>query len=56
MDFDKFRHLLANEELYLRRTDLFEGKDRWEALPPDAVGHGRIVDLFAPVGHGQTAT
>src|SRR5579872_3190552 len=35
MDFDKFRDLFANEELYLRRTDLFKEDDPWEALPSD---------------------
>jgi hypothetical protein len=35
MDFDKFRDLFANEELYLRRTDLFKEEDPWEALPSD---------------------
>lgn len=31
MDFDKFRDLFGNEELYLRRTDLFKEGDPWEA-------------------------
>jgi hypothetical protein len=35
MDFPKFRDLFANEELYLRRTDLFKDDDPWEALPSD---------------------
>jgi hypothetical protein len=35
MDFPKFRDLLANEELYLRRTDLFKETDPQEALPSD---------------------
>jgi hypothetical protein len=35
IDFDKFRDLFANEELYLRRTDLFKDADPWEALPSD---------------------
>jgi hypothetical protein len=35
IDFDKFRDLFANEELYLRRTDLFKDDDPWEALPSD---------------------
>jgi hypothetical protein len=35
MDFGKFRDLFANEELYLRRTDLFKEDDPWEALPSD---------------------
>lgn len=35
MNFDKFRDLFANEELYLRRTDLFREDDPWEALPSD---------------------
>src|SRR5260370_33843471 len=35
MDFDKFRDLFANEELYFRRTDLFKETDPSEALPSD---------------------
>lgn len=35
MDFDKVRDLFGNEELYLRRTDLFKEGDPWEALPSD---------------------
>jgi hypothetical protein len=35
MDFQKFRDLFANEELYLQRTDLFKEDDPWEALPSD---------------------
>jgi hypothetical protein len=35
MDFPKFRDLFANEELYLRRVDLFKEEDPWEALPSD---------------------
>jgi hypothetical protein len=35
MDFDKFRDLFANEELYFRRTDLFKETDPNEAMPPD---------------------
>ncbi len=35
MDLNKFRDLFANEELYLRRTDLFKESDPAEALPPD---------------------
>ena len=35
IDFPKFRDLFANEELYLRRTDLFKDDDPWEALPSD---------------------
>jgi len=35
MDFPKFRDLFANEELYLRRVDLFKDDDPWEALPSD---------------------
>src|SRR5260370_32628213 len=35
MDFDKFRDLFANEELYLRRVDLFKEDDPWEAVPWD---------------------
>ncbi len=35
MDFDTFRDLFANEELYLRCTDLFKEDDPWEALPSD---------------------
>ena len=35
MDFDKFRDLFANEELYLRRTDKFKEDDPWEALSSD---------------------
>ena len=35
IDLKKFRDLLANEELYFRRTDLFKESDPAEALPPD---------------------
>ena len=35
MDLPKFRDLFANEELYLRRVDLFKEDDPWEALPSD---------------------
>jgi hypothetical protein len=35
IDLKKFRDLFANEELYLRRTDLFRENDPAEALPPD---------------------
>jgi hypothetical protein len=35
MDLAKFRDLFANEELYLRRTDLFKETDPREALPSD---------------------
>ena len=35
MDFNKFRDLFANEELYFRRTDLFKETDPSEALPSD---------------------
>ena len=35
MDFPKFQDLFANEELYLRRVDLFKENDPWEALPSD---------------------
>lgn len=35
MEFAKFRDLFANEELYLRRVDLFKEDDPWEALPSD---------------------
>src|ERR1035437_2864384 len=35
MDFDKFRDLFGNDELYFRRTDLFKEDDPWEALPSD---------------------
>lgn len=35
IDLKKFRDLFANEELYLRRTDLFKETDPNEALPPD---------------------
>jgi hypothetical protein len=35
MDFQKFRDLFANEELYFRRTDLFKETDPGEALPSD---------------------
>jgi hypothetical protein len=35
MDLPKFRDLFANEELYLRRTDLFKETDPREALPSD---------------------
>ena len=32
---DKFRDLVANEELYFRRADLFKKDDLHEGLPPD---------------------
>jgi hypothetical protein len=35
LDFRKFRDLFANEELYLRRVDLFKETDPQEALPSD---------------------
>jgi hypothetical protein len=35
MDLPKFRDLFANEELYLRRTDLFKETDPNEGLPSD---------------------
>jgi hypothetical protein len=35
MDLPKFRDLLASEELYFRRTDLFKATDPEEGLPPD---------------------
>jgi hypothetical protein len=35
MDFDKFRDLFGNEELYLRRTDRFKETDPQEGLPSD---------------------
>lgn len=35
MDLPKFRDLFANEELYLRRTDLFKETDPREALPSE---------------------
>jgi hypothetical protein len=35
IDFDKFRDLFANEELYFRRDDLFKEIDPEEALAPD---------------------
>jgi hypothetical protein len=35
MDFPKFRDLFANEELYLRRTDLFKETDPQDALASD---------------------
>jgi hypothetical protein len=35
IDLSKFRDLFANEELYLRRTDLFKETDPSEALPSD---------------------
>src|SRR3984957_15336158 len=35
MEFERFLDLLANDELYLRRTDLFKEDDPWEALPSD---------------------
>jgi hypothetical protein len=35
LDFPKFRDLFANEELYLRRTDLFKETDPNEALASD---------------------
>lgn len=35
MDFPKFRDLFANEELYLRRTDLFKETDPNEGLVSD---------------------
>jgi hypothetical protein len=43
MDFPKFWDLFTNEELYLRRVDLFKEDDPWEALPSDqpAVGPRR---------------
>ncbi|MGH9515667.1 MAG: hypothetical protein ACRD3P_08325 [Terriglobales bacterium] len=36
LDLSKFRDLFANEELYLRRTDLFKETDPQEGLPSDA--------------------
>ena len=35
MDMDKFRDLMANEELYFRRTDLYKKDDPNEGLPKD---------------------
>ncbi len=35
MAMDKFRDFIANEEIYLRRCDLFKGTDPQEGLPPD---------------------
>src|SRR6266478_973539 len=35
MNMDKFRDLMANEELYFRRADLFKKDDPHEGLPPD---------------------
>jgi len=35
IDMDKFRDLVANEELYFRRADLFKEDDPHEGLPPD---------------------
>jgi hypothetical protein len=35
LDFEKFRDLFANEELYFRRTDLFKETDPSEAPPSD---------------------
>lgn len=35
MGMDKFRDLVANEELYFRRADLFKKDDPFEGLPPD---------------------
>jgi hypothetical protein len=35
LDIRKFRDLLANEELYFRRTDKFKDDDPNEGLPPD---------------------
>src|SRR5258708_33328488 len=42
MDFPKFRDLFANEELYLRRVDLFKEDDPWEALPSDEYIRARL--------------
>ena len=36
MDFEKFRDLFANEELYLRRVDLFKETDPEEAMHSEA--------------------
>lgn len=44
IDFPKFRDLFANEELYLRRTDLFKETDPNEALPSDEYAR-RILRL-----------
>ena len=35
MGMDKFRDLVANQELYFRRADLFKKDDPFEGLPPD---------------------
>ena len=35
INMDKFRDLVANEELYFRRADLFKQDDPHEGLPPD---------------------
>jgi hypothetical protein len=35
INMDKFRDLLANDELYFRRADLFKKDDPYEGLPPD---------------------
>jgi hypothetical protein len=35
MDLDKFRDLMASEELYLRREDKLKKDDPQEGLPPD---------------------
>jgi hypothetical protein len=35
MSMDKFRDFMANEELYLRRCDLFKKTDPQEGLPSD---------------------
>ena len=45
MDFQKFRDLFANEELYFRRTDLFKEIDPEEAMPPEdyvRISHGLV--------------
>ena len=35
IDMDKFRDLMATEELYFRRADLYKSADPQEGLPPD---------------------
>jgi hypothetical protein len=44
IDMDKFRDLVANEELYFRRADLFKNDDPHEGLPPD--GYVRKIRGF----------
>lgn len=42
MDMDKFRDLMANQELYFRLTDLFKGDDPNEGLPKDDLVRGTM--------------